>query len=70
MIIDGAEKELYEIIMDIYDEHHLNDINDFTVKLQQNIVNEQFSKLKLFVEIVNDLQEDLGINVEVCFYEA
>lgn len=67
MTINGINKDLYEIVMNIYDEHHLNEENEFIVHLNSSVISsdEQLSKLELFAEILNDLQKDLNINIEI-----
>lgn len=63
MIIADKDKELYEIIMMIYDEYHLNDIKDFEIILPVDIVENEYEKMSIFVDLLNDFKKDLGLNI-------
>lgn len=63
MIITNKEKELYEIIMMIYDEYHLNNIKDFEIILPVNIAENEYEKMSIFVDLLNDFKKDLGLNI-------
>lgn len=63
MIITNKEKELYEIIMMIYDEYHLNDIKDFEIILPVDIAENEYEKMSIFVDLLNDFKKDLGLNI-------
>ena len=63
MIITNKEKELYEIIMMIYDEYHLNDIKDFEIVLPVDIAENEYEKMSIFVDLLNDFKKDLGLNI-------
>lgn len=63
MIITDKEKELYEIIMMIYDEYHLNDIKDFEIVLPVDIAENEYEKMSIFVDLLNDFKKDLGLNI-------
>lgn len=63
MIITNKDKELYEIIMMIYDEYHLNDIKDFEIVLPVDIAENEYEKMSIFVDLLNDFKKDLGLNI-------
>lgn len=63
MIITNKEKKLYEIIMMIYDEYHLNDIKDFEIILPVDIAENEYEKMSIFVDLLNDFKKDLGLNI-------
>ena len=66
MLIEKTEnKELYEIVMEIYDTWNINGTSDFYVKIPLNDAKDNVDKFSVFMDLLSDFEKDLQITFQI-----